>query len=229
MIPYQHPVVKKYFALPAAIAFLTCHGCMVVPAPVPAPVASSKPAASPTQLEAGWEKTCYAEALTQSQASKISESSESLENEADKLAVAGKHKQAIRKYNEASAAAMNEAIADGSAPDMEIDTLLYDKEDFRDKNRPLIQKSAESNFKIGSSYARIGEFERAIDCFNGTLKIGILPPNDAITYLNRGDAYLRTGDREKARQDFQQSADLFRKYKLPQYRRMALDKLKSAP
>jgi pentatricopeptide repeat protein len=214
-----------------AIALLTCHSCLVVPAPVPPPIAvTSDKEAETTQLEAGWEKTCYADTLTETEGRKITESSNSLEMAADKLAAAGKHKEAIRKYNEGGAAALNEAIADGSMENAEVDTFLYSKDEieaFREKHRPLMQRSAEFNFKIGSSYARLGEYEKAIDCFNETLKGGILPPNDATVYLNRGDAYERTGAKDKAKADFQQAANLFKKHKLPSYQKLSEKRLQA--
>ncbi|MEG4840487.1 tetratricopeptide repeat protein [Microcoleus sp. B9-D4] len=215
-----------------AIALLTCHSCLVVPVPVPLPVpVTSDKEAETTQLEPGLEKTCYADALTESEGRKITESSDSLEASADKLAAAGKHKEAIQKYNEAGASALNEAIADGRAEEMDVDSSLYSKDeidDFREKHRPLIQKSAEFNFKIGQSYAQLGQLESAIDCFNGTLKVGILPPNDAIAYLNRGDAHERMGVTDKAKADFQQAANLFKKHKLPSYEKLAQKRLQAA-
>ncbi|MEG4323884.1 MULTISPECIES: tetratricopeptide repeat protein [unclassified Microcoleus] len=219
-----------------AIALLTCQSCLVVPVSVPSPTPVTledilNDAIQETPLDIGLGKTCYADALTKSEGEKVTASSDSLETAADKLATAGKHKEAIRKYNEAAAAAMNEAVADGSIENMEIDAFLYKKDEteaFKEEHRPIIQKSAESNFKIGSSYARIGEYEKAIDCFNGTLKVGILPPNDAIAYLNRGDAHERMGARDKAIADFQQAANLFKKHKLPSYEKLAQKRLQAA-
>lgn len=215
-----------------AIALLNCHSCVVVPvsAPPPPPVPITlddtlDEKAKTTQLEPGWEKTCYADALTESESKKITESSASLEMAADKLAAAGKHKEAIGKYNEAGAAALNEAIADGRTEKME--NYIGDVEDFRAENRPLVQKSAEFNFKVGQSYAQIGKYENAINCFNSTLKIGILPPNDAITYLNRGDAYEKLGAKDKAKADFQQAANLFKKHKLPSYQKLSEQRLQT--
>ena len=211
-----------------AIALLTCHGCLIVPTLVPPPVSSDNKTEI-TKLEPGWEKTCYADALPEAEGRKITASFDSLEIAADKLAAAGKHKEAIRKYNEAAAAALNEAITDGSMEKMEIDTFLYGKDDagFREQHRPLIQKSAEFNFKIGQSYTRIGKYENAVDCFNSTLKTGILPPNDAIAYLNRGDAYEKMGTRDKAKADFQQATNLFKKYKLPSYQKLSEKRLQA--
>jgi len=218
-----------------AITLLTCHSCLVVPVSVPPPAPATlentlNDKSENTQLEPGWEKTCYADALTESEGRKITDSSNTLEASADKLAAAGKHKEAIQKYNEAGVAALNEAIADDHAEQMDTDTLLYSKEEienFRDKHRPLIQKSAESNFKIGQSYAQLGQLESAIDCFNGTLKVGILPPNDAIAYLNRGEAYARIGSNDKAKTDFQQAANLFKKYKLLSYQKLSEERLRT--
>jgi tetratricopeptide (TPR) repeat protein len=209
-----------------AIALLTCHSCLVVPAPVPPsiPVTSDKEAET-TQLEAGLENTCYADALTESEGRKITESSESLETAGDKLAAAGKHQEAIRKYNEAGAATLNKAIADGRAEEME--NYIGDVEGFRAENRPLVQKSAELNFKVGQSYAQLGKLESALDCFNGTLKVRILPPNDAIAYLNRGDVHERIGAKDKAKADFQQAANLFKKHKLPSYQKLSEKRLQA--
>jgi tetratricopeptide (TPR) repeat protein len=103
-----------------------------------------------------------------------------------------------------------------------------DVEGFRKENRPLIQKSAELNFKVGQSYAQLGKLESALDCFNGTLKVGIFPPNDAITYLNRGDVYERRGVKDKAKTDFQQAANLFKKHNLPSYEKLAQKRLQAA-
>jgi tetratricopeptide (TPR) repeat protein len=210
-----------------AIILSTCHGCLMVrtSVPPPVPVPSGKEIET-TQLEAGWENTCSADALTQSQASKLSENSKNLEAAADKLAAAGKHKEAIRKYNEAGAVTLKEAIADGRTEKM--DDYVGDVEGFRVENRPLIQKSAELSFKIGQSYAQLGQLESAINCFNGTLKVGILPPNDAIIYLNRGYALERIGAKDKARADFQQAANLFKKYKLPSYQKLSERRLQAA-
>jgi len=209
------------------IALLTCHSCLVVSTPVPpsAPVTLDKDTET-TQLEPGLEKTCYADALTESEGRKITGSSESLETAADKLAAAGKHKEAVRKYHEAGAATLNEAIADGRADSME--NYTGDVEGFWKENRPLIQKSAELNFKVGQSYAQLGKLESALDCFNGTLKVGILPPNDAIAYLNRGDVYERMRAKDKAKTDFQQAANLFKKHKLPSYEKLAQKRLQAA-
>ncbi len=142
---YQWSTLGKTTAF--AFALLTCHSCLIIPPPAPSPVpVSSDKKTESTQLEPGLEKTCYADALTESEGRKIIQSSESLATTADKLATAGKHKEAIRKYNEAEAATLNEAIADGRAEDME--NYTGDVEGFRKENRPLIQKSAELNFLV---------------------------------------------------------------------------------
>lgn len=227
------------------IALSACHGCLVVPVPIPVPISNSSevsPSTTPSQKSAPsqqvqandekYKKTCHADALTESEGREITENSGNLETAADKLAITGKHKEAIRKYNEAAAAMLNEAITDGSAEDMEISAIWHNWrgegiEGFREENRPLLQKSAESNFKIGTSYAKLGKLELAIDCFNQTIKIGILPPNDAIAYLNRGDAYQRAGNKEKAKADFQQAVNLFKKYKLLSYQKNSEKRLRS--
>lgn len=216
------PKLPKIISV-TAIALLTCHGCVALP--IMSTLPTSSKTSSNSLIETGWEKTCYADALTKNQASKISENSQSLEVNADKLAKAGKHKEAIRKYNEASAAALNEEIANGRAENMEDYT--GNVEDFREENRSLIQKSAELNFKIGQSYIQLGKLESAIDCFDETIKIGILPPNDAIAHLNRGDAYERIGDKTKAKADFQQATILFKKYKQPTYQKLSEQRLQA--
>lgn len=225
-----------------AIALL-CSSCTIIPVPVPIPIpignssvdasSSPSPEESPAKLDEKYTKTCYADALTEDEGRKITESSDSLETLADKLVAAGKYKEAIRKYNEASASALNEAIADGSAEDMDISAIWHSwrgegVEGFRKENQALLQKSAESTFKIGSSYVQIGKLELAIDCFNGALKLGILPPNDAIVYLNRGDTYARMGAKDKAKADLQQAVVFFKKYKLPSYQKEAEKRLQDA-
>ena len=231
--------MRKTFINKGATVVVTiaCHGCLAIPVPIPVPIpvetspeSSSSPQESQQLLDEKYKKTCYADALTEDEGRAITEDSGKLEVAADKLALAGKHKEAIRKYNEAGAATLNEVIKDGSALQMEADAFLYNKEEvesFREKHRPLVQRSAESSFKIGSSYSRIGEYEKAIDCFNGVLKVGILSPNDAITYLNRGDTYARMGVKDKAKADLHQAVVLFKKYKLPSYQKEAEKRLEA--
>ncbi|MEG4284299.1 tetratricopeptide repeat protein [Microcoleus sp. A006_D1] len=223
-----------------AIVLLACHGCLVIPVPVPIPISSEAnpsldsphPEQGSETLQEKFKKTCHADALTESEGRKITEDSDSLESTADKLAATGKHNEAIRKYNEAGAAMLNEALADGRMEDMEFSAIWHNwrgegAEGFREENRPLLQKSAESSFKIGTNYAKLGKLELAVDCFNQTLKIGILPPNDAIAHLNRGDAYERLGNKEKAKADFQQAVNLFKKYKLTSYQKDSENRLRS--
>lgn len=218
---------------------LACNGCVTIPIPIPVPIpVEISPNPSPLQakeddslqktqqvFQEKYKKTCYADALTENEGKKITQDSGELEIAGDKLAGAGKYKEAIKKYNEASAAALNEEIAGGRVENME--NYTGDVETFREENRPLIQKSAELNFKIGQSYVRLKKLDSAIDCFNGTIKIGILPPNDAIAHLNRGDAYERTGDKIKAKADFQQAVNLFKKYKQPTYQKISEQRLRS--
>ncbi|MEG4632500.1 tetratricopeptide repeat protein [Microcoleus sp. AR_TQ3_B6] len=217
--------MQKNFIKSIALAIvLACHGCIEVNSNLPQTEKSASPQQVQT-LEEKYKRTCYADALTESEGRKITEKSNTLETAADKLAAAGKHKEAIRKYHEAGAAALNETIADGTVEEME--NFTGDAEDFRAKNRPLIQRTAELNFKVGQSYAQLGKLESALDCFNRTLKVGILPPNDAITYLNRGDVYERMGSKEKAKADFRQAANLFKKHKLVSYQKDAEKRLQN--
>ena len=103
-------------------------------------------------------------------------------------------------------------------------------ESFLSVNEKIIQRGAELNFKIGLTYAQLKKTNLAIDCFNEVLKEkgGIAPPNNATALLNRGDAYLNLGDKDKARQDYEEAAKLFEEYKLPAYKKRALDKLQYA-
>lgn len=181
------------------------------------------PTPQPQVIDEKYKKTCYADTLTENEGRKITESSGSLEAVADKLATTGKHKEAIRKYNEASASALNEAIANGSAEKME--DYIGNTKDFREENHVPIQKSAELNFKIGRSYVQLEKLELAIDCFDGVIKVGMLAPNDAIVHLNRGDTYARMGAKDKAKTDLQQAVVLFKKYKLPSYQKEAEKRL----
>lgn len=213
-----------------AITLLTCHSCLVVPAPIPPPLPVASGETEPNaQLPATRGKTCYPETFEPSKVSKTSESSNSLEATADKLAATGKHKEAIQKYIEAGEALVNEMEADGRMADMEISAMFRGGtvEDFQKENRAVFQKQAESNFKMGRSYTQFGEWESAIDCFDRTLNIGILPPNDAIAYLNRGDAYEKMGAKDKAQTDFQQAANLFKKYKLSSYQKISENRLQA--
>jgi tetratricopeptide (TPR) repeat protein len=201
------------------ITLLTCHSCLVVP------VASNK--TDPTsQTPATKGKTCYPETFEPSKVSKTSENSSQLETTADKLAATGQHKEAVQKYIEAGEALANEMEADGRMADLEI-SAMFRGGSFQEENRAVFQKQAESNFKIGRSYTQLGEWESAIDCFDRTLNIGILPPNDAIAYLNRGDAYEKMGVKDKAKADFQLAANLFEKYKLPSYQKVAESRLQA--
>lgn len=227
---------------PLMLAFaLLCGGCTLIPVPIPIPIPidtspteSATPSLPPDRDEAKLDKkyknTCYADSLTEIEGRAITGNSGTLEAVGDKLAAAGKHQEAIRKYNEAGAALLNESVIDGSALEMEIDALFRNREEmgeFREKHRPLVQRSAESNFKIGRSYVELGKYENAIDCFDSALKIGILPPNDATTYLNRGDAYERIGNKAKAKADFQQAGILFKKYKHPAHEKIAKQRLQT--
>ncbi|MEZ2231553.1 tetratricopeptide repeat protein [Microcoleus sp.] len=235
--------MKKIFTKSAVLAIaLLSSSCAIIPIPIPIPIAidsgsaevshSPSPEQSATKLDEKYKKTCYADALTENEGRKITESSGSLEVLADKLAATGKHKEAIRKYNEANAASLNEAIANGEIEDMDISAIWHGwlgegVEGFKKENQALLQKSAESNFKIGRSYVQIGKFELAADCFDEALELGILPPNDAVVHLNRGDTHARMGAKYKAKADLKQAIVLFKKYKLPSYQKEAEKRLEA--
>lgn len=170
-------------------------------------------------------KTCDAGLLTEKQAEEIIASSSKLEAQADRFATQGKHQEAVQTYIEASAAQFNEASANGTVAEIEeaggLDSDV-------DSHKKIFQRIAEVRFKVGQSYSRLGKHENAINCFDESLFYRIAPPNDAIVYLNRCDAYLQMGDKPKALADCQKSASLFQQYKLPAYQKMAVEKLKLA-
>ena len=202
-----------------AIALLTCQSCMIIPLPIPIPV-SSETSPSPSQQSSA-PLDCF-DSLPDIPIEKIrkTETSEDVEAEADKLAEQGKGQEALDKYSEAYTLYFGEL---GRATGKALGQGDYSAA--AEMNTSV--ESPEFLFKIGQAFAQTGKHETAIDCFTKSLS-EIEPPNDASAYMNRGDAYFNTGDKEKARQDYQESADLFRKYKLPQYRKIALSKLKAA-
>jgi tetratricopeptide (TPR) repeat protein len=201
-----------------AIALLACNGCMVIPVPIPIPIPISNDQASPSRVEAA-----APDCLTSlpNVGIRKDESSEDVEAQADKLEAQGKGQEALNKYSEARTLYFGElgwaagrALGHGdiSAVD-EINTSV---------------ESPEFLFKLGRAYAKTRKHQVAISCFSQSLDGEIEQPNDASAYLNRGEAYLATGEKEKARQDYQKSADLFQQYKLPQYKKMATDRLGNA-
>jgi tetratricopeptide (TPR) repeat protein len=147
------------------------------------------------------------------------ESSKDIEIEGDKFEAQGKGQEAINKYSEAYLLYQGElgyatgrAMRGDPSASMEINTSIA---------------APEFPFKVGRAFAKAGKHEIAISCFSESLTRKISAPNDASAYLNRGEAYLATGQKEKARQDYQNAAELFQKYKLPQYQKMATDRLRS--
>lgn len=219
--------------LPVVAIALFCQSCMIIPVPIPVSNGKVSPSVGePTQkLSQEYSTTCYANALTEAESQKIVGDSASLEAEGDRLAAQNKHEEALRRYNEASAVALNEYLSTLDRWDKdESQDAQSSVELFLSANEKIIQRGAEMNFKIGLTYAQLNKTELAIDCFNETLrdKGGIAPPNNAAALLNRGDAYLKLGDKDKARQDYEEAAKLFEEYKLPDYKKRALDKLQNA-
>jgi tetratricopeptide (TPR) repeat protein len=146
-------------------------------------------------------------------------SSRDVETEADGLEMQGKGQPALDKYSEAYLLHLREkgyaagrAMRGDPSASLEINTSI---------------ESPEFPFKIGRAFAKAGKHEIAIRCFTESLNKKIASPNDASAYLNRGEAYLATGQKQRARLNYQKAADLFQKYKLPQYQKMAADKLRS--
>jgi tetratricopeptide (TPR) repeat protein len=87
--------------------------------------------------------------------------------------------------------------------------------------------SAEFSFKVGRAFAKTGKHEIAIACFTESLREKIDKPNDASAYLNRAEAYIAIGQKTKAIADLKLAANLFEQYKLPQYQKLATDRLRS--
>lgn len=143
------------------------------------------------------------------------EDSADVEAEGDKL----KGQAALNKYSEARLLYLGElgyatarAMKGDPSASMELNLSIA---------------SSKFPFKVGQAFAQTGKHEIAITCFTESLSEKLLPPNDASAYLSRGEAYLATGEKLKARQDYQKSAELFQKYKLPQYSKKATDRLRS--
>ncbi len=143
------------------------------------------------------------------------EASNDVEAEGDKL----KGQAALNKYGEARLLYAGElGYAAGRA-------MRGDPSASMELNRSV--DSPEFPFKVGQAFAKTGKHEIAIACFTESLNKKLPPPNDASAYLNRGESYFTTGRKQMARQDYQKSAELFKKYNLPQYEKMATDKLRS--
>lgn len=168
------------------------------------------------------ENTCDATFLTEKEAREIKESSQELEKQADKLLALGSYELAVKKYAEVSAQMLTENYSALEQAASEAGNV----KEFKSANLELLQRLAELQFKVGRSYAQLGKNENALDCFSQALKYEIEPPNDAMTYINRGDAYRDLGKVELARADYLKASELFKKYKLPEYIKMADDRSK---
>lgn len=170
--------------------------------------------------------TCDELFLSEREARQIEESSQELEKQADKLFEMGSYQLAIQRYVEASArlAVEHESSMLVRARAANADS----RETFFAANSELVQKAAEIDFKRGRTYAQLEKYENAANCFSEALnRYKIAPPNDAMTYLNRGDAYRDLAKEDLARADYLKSLELFKEYKLPVYVKMADDRLKS--
>lgn len=198
-------------ALLPAIALLT-YGCMG------APISSDEASSTPLQQSPEAAAPNCLESLPNVPTRK-DESSKDVEAEADKLEEQGKGQEAINKYSEARLLHFSElGYATGRALRGDISASM-------EVNMSV--ESPEFLFKVGRAYAKTGKHQIAISCFTESLDKKIDQPNDASAYLNRGASYLNIGEKEKARQDYRKSADLFQKYKLPHYKKEALDRLGS--
>lgn len=198
-----------------AIALLVCHGCVAVPVPIPIPIPISNDKATPEVATPDCLDSLPNILIEKNRKQK---SWQDVEAEADKLEGQGKGQEALDKYSETYAlyfAELGQTQKPNSSSDETTEASVSSVE------------SPEFFFKIGRAFAKTGKHQIAISCFNESLSKEIQSPNDASAYLNRGYSYSATGNREKAREDYQQSADLFGKYKLPLYRKKALDSLRS--
>lgn len=147
------------------------------------------------------------------------EPSKNAEDEADRLEKDRKNQQALEKYSESHTLYFGElGRASGRA-------LWGDFDAAADIN--ISVGSPTFLFKVGRAFAGNKQYLAAIACFNESLEGGISAPNDAIAHLNRGDAYERMGDKIKAKVDFQQAVNLFKKYKLASYQKTSEQRLKS--
>lgn len=145
--------------------------------------------------------------------------SKTVEAEGDAFEAEGRGQEALNRYGEARLMysgelgyATGRAMRGDPSASMELNTSV---------------DSPEFPFKVGRAFAKTGKHEIAIACFTESLNKKIASPNDASAYLNRGEAHLAIGQKEKARLDYQKSVELFQTYKLPQYEKMATEKLRS--
>ena len=199
-----------------AIALVGCYGCALTPGLF---LDSTKKEVDPAPNQST-NRDCLG-SLPNLPIEKIrkNESSENVEAEADQLEEQGKGEQALEKYSEAHTLYFGElGRASGRALWGDFDATM-------DIN--ISVGSPTFSFKVGRAFARSNQYSAAIACFNESLEGGISAPNDAIAHLNRGDAYERMGDKIKAKVDFQQAVNLFKKYKLASYQKTSEQRLKS--
>lgn len=211
-------IVQKFFTKSTglAIALLACHSCALAPALL---VDSNEKEATPLQNQP-ITKDC-AGSLPNLPIGEIrkNKSSKNVEGEADQLEEQGKSQQALEKYSEARTLYFGElGRASGRALWGDFDATM-------DINISI--DSPTFLFKVGRAFAKNKQYSVAIACFSESLDGGISEPNDAIAYLNRGDAYERMGDKDKAKSDFQQAIILFKKYKQPTYQKLSEQRLNS--
>lgn len=196
------------------IVILICNGCTANPVTTSNTEASPSP--SPVEAAASDCLNFLPKVTVQKDEDK---SSRDVETEGDKLEAQGKGQAALNKYSEAYLLYSGElGYATGRA-------MRGDPSAFIEVNTSI--NSAEFPFKVGRAFAKVGKSEVAITCFTESLNNKIASPNDASAYLNRGDSYRAIGQKVQARQDYQKSADLFQQYKLPQYKKMATERLRT--
>lgn len=190
------------------IALLTCHGCALVPA-----IVSTSSEASPSPSSSTIPDCLNSLPNLPIGQIRKGKSSADVEAEADELEEQGKGQEALNKYSEAHTLYFGElgrasgrALWGDYSATMKINISV---------NSPTF------SFKVGRAFAKNGQYPPAIGCFTESLDEGISAPNDAIAYLNRGDAYERIGNKEKAKANFQQATNLFKKYRLASYKKDA--------
>lgn len=200
------------------IVVLTCNSCTVKTAVTPRNEPSPNPSLNPSPIEpvAPDCLTSLSKITVQKDEEK---SSKDVEAEGDKLEAQGKGQEALNKYSEAylihwgeKGYAAGRAMRGDPSASLEMNTSI---------------ESPEFPFKLGRAFAKVGKHEIAINCFTKSLEGKIDKPNDASAYLNRGDAHERMGAKGRAKKDFQQAANLFNKYKLPSYQKLAESRLQS--
>lgn len=147
------------------------------------------------------------------------ESSKDVETEGDKFEAQGKGQEALNKYTEAHRLYLRElgyatgrALRGDPSASMEINISIT---------------LPEFKFKLGRAFAKTDKQKEAITCFTESLNEKIDKPNDASAYLNRAEAYIATGKKAEAIADLRQAANLFKQYNLPQYQKMATNRLRS--